>query len=229
MNNPYEGLPSLVLKRAVPIAAYEAERGSQEGGAVELSVVQALEQLFGTARASGGDEDGAMLTVAAVDHLTKLDVIHLQEELDLRCARSRARSFGVDAVREALYDDCFNEIIRQVTIGCPERGLLLAQLRDELHETNDSFDVLFTSASQFGARKTIERDLKRTMQRDLETLLRDVAAMENRVNEIKAKYDGLEKRFIERRAAEEKRHQEEVTFIKKGNSQLTNEIKRLST
>lgn len=230
MHSPYtDSKDSLVLRVSLPSSRYDALRKEDGNDAMhgELSVTAALEKLFPPKPV--GDVDGEpMVSVATTDHLSKLDVIHLQEELEKRCSAARARAFGVDDTREHLYDDCFNEIIRQVAVGCPERGLLLAQLRDEFRETNESYDVLFESASQFGARKTIERDLKRTMQRDLETLLKEVAVLENKVNEVKAKYDGLEKRFIERRAGEEKRHQEEVQFLKKGNLQLTNEIKRLT-
>merc|ERR1711991_682639 len=128
---------------------------------------------------------------------------------------------------EAIYKDCFDELIRQITCTCPERGELLAELQAEVAETQRTYDMLFESACQYGARKAIERD-KRTMSAQADELNKDVLRLENRVNEMRAKYEGLEKRFQERRMADQKKHEEEVNFIKKGNQQLITEIKRLT-
>jgi hypothetical protein len=40
---------------------------------------------------------------------------------------------GICPVREELYSQCFDELIRQITINCAERGLLLLRVRDEVH------------------------------------------------------------------------------------------------
>lgn len=42
----------------------------------------------------------------------------------------QARKFGVCPIREELYSQVFDEIIRQVAVDCPERGLLLMRVRD---------------------------------------------------------------------------------------------------
>jgi dynein light intermediate chain len=226
------GQESLVLRELVPTASVQAHRADREALAErvasdESAAVDVLEHLFPSFDA--GESDGAPMTsVASTSHLSKLDVIHLQEELDRRCKESNARPFGVCPVRESIYKDCLDEIIRQVTVTCPERGELLAELQSEVGETQRTYDMLFESACQYGARKAIERDLKRTMNQQLEDLTKSVAILENRVHEMRAKYEGLEKRFQERRVADEKKHHEEVAFIKKGNQQLTAEIKRLT-
>ena len=136
---------------------------------------------------------------------------------------------GVCPIREALYGEALDELIRQCAVLCPERGELLGQLRDEVRETNATYDLLFDASCQYAVRKAIERDLKRTMQAQLGELELETGILQNRVNELRAKRDGIKKRFEERRAAEEKKHQEEVTFLKKGNQQLTQEIKRLTS
>ena len=66
------------------------------------------------------------------------------------------------------------------------------------------------------------------MMKERDTLAREVAIMDNRVKEMRAKLQGIEKRIQERRDATAKNHAEEVAFIKKGNQQLTQEIKRLT-
>ena len=61
---------------------------------------------------------------------TRVDVINLQEELDKRLQQRQARETGICPIREELYAQCFDELIRQVTINCAERGLLLLRVRD---------------------------------------------------------------------------------------------------
>lgn len=48
----------------------------------------------------------------------------------------------------------------------------------------------------------------------------DKRDLEKQVNELKARIEQIEKRNAEQRAAEEKKHAEEITFYKKTNQQL---------
>ena len=54
---------------------------------------------------------------------------------------SQARETGICPVREELYAQCFDELIREVTINCAERGLLLLRVRDEMHMTIAAYQV----------------------------------------------------------------------------------------
>jgi dynein light intermediate chain len=49
---------------------------------------------------------------------TKADVLILQKELDKRLQLRQARETGICPVREELYAQCFDELIRQITINC---------------------------------------------------------------------------------------------------------------
>lgn len=81
---------------------------------------------------------------------TRLDVINLQEQLDHRLLQRQARETGIDPVREELYGQCFDELIRQVTINCAERGLLLLRVRDEIRMTIAAYQTLYESSIAFG-------------------------------------------------------------------------------
>ena len=48
----------------------------------------------------------------------------------------------------------------------------------------------------------------------------DKRDLERQVNELKAKCEAIEKREAERRAVEEKKHAEEIQFLKRTNQQL---------
>ena len=80
--------------------------------------------------------------------------LHLQQKLKERQARMK----GICDVRYEIYDEAFNELIRQVTINCPERGLLLMKVRDEMKITTASYRALYESSVVFGVRKQVQAD-----------------------------------------------------------------------
>lgn len=152
---------------------------------------------------------------------TRMDVVHLQEQLDLKLQQRQARETGICPVRRELYSQCFDELIREVTINCAERGLLLLRVRDEIRMTIAAYQTLYESSVAFGMRKALQAEQgKSDMERkiaDLETEKRD---LERQVNEQKAKCEATEKRESERRQVEEKKHNEEIQFLKRTNQQL---------
>ena len=83
----------------------------------------------------------------------------LFKALDVKIKEREAREKGICPVREELYSQCFDEIIRQVTIECPERGLLLLKVRDEIKNTISSYRTLYESAILFGIRKQLEAEV----------------------------------------------------------------------
>ena len=56
---------------------------------------------------------------------TRLDVIELQERLDTKLGQRQARETGICPVRRELYEQAFDELIRQVTINCSGAGCAL--------------------------------------------------------------------------------------------------------
>ena len=52
---------------------------------------------------------------------TKADVLQLQEDLDNKLQQRQARETGICPMREELYAQCFDELIREITINCAER------------------------------------------------------------------------------------------------------------
>lgn len=152
---------------------------------------------------------------------TRLDVINLQEQLDMRLQQRQARETGICPVRRELYSQCFDELIRQVTINCAERGLLLLRVRDEIRMTIAAYQTLYESSVAFGMRKALMAEQgKADMEKKVQELEEDKRDLERQVNELKAKIEQIEKRNTEQRAVEEKKHSEEIQYLKKTNQQL---------
>eukprot|EP00744_Colponema_vietnamica_P019070 GILI01026959.1.p1 GENE.GILI01026959.1~~GILI01026959.1.p1 ORF type:complete len:309 (-),score=86.08 GILI01026959.1:67-993(-) len=202
-----------------------------------LTAVDALAALFpptpaastsGLPSHSEDGESGPIVNVARLDHADRMDVINLQERILQLLEEGKAKPVGICPVREGVYDSAFEELIRQTAVLCPERGLLISELRNEMRETDTTYDLLFDTACQYAVRKAISRDLGRTMLQETAEIGAEVRTAENRVSELRAKYEGQQKRAAETRAAAQKVHEEEIAFIKRGTQQLTQEIKRLT-
>ena len=84
-----------------------------------------------------------------------MDVINLQDELDKRLQARQARETGICPIREELYAQCFDELIRQITIQCAERGFLLVRVRDEIKMTIQAYQTLYESSIAYGMRKAL--------------------------------------------------------------------------
>lgn len=84
------------------------------------------------------------------------DVVQLKEELQKALEHRQARPEGICPIRQELFAQAFDEIIRQVTINCPERGLLLMRVRDEHIMTLAAYQTLYHSSNVFGMRKMLE-------------------------------------------------------------------------
>jgi len=157
---------------------------------------------------------------------TRLDVINLQEQLDHMLQKRQARETGICPVRRELYSQCFDELIRQVTINCQERGLLLLRIRDEIRMSIAAYQTLYESSVAFGMRKALQEEQGKT---DMETKIKELedekAHLEQQVTELKAKCEMIEKHEAEQRAMEERKHAEEIAFLKKTNVQLKVSIK----
>jgi len=57
---------------------------------------------------------------------------------------------------------CADELIRQVTINCSERGLLLLRVRDEIRMTIAAYQTLYESSVAFGMRKALQAEQGKT-------------------------------------------------------------------
>ena len=110
---------------------------------------------------------------------TRLDVVNLQESLDRKLQQRQARETGICPVREELYAQCFDEVIRQVTINCAERGLLLLRVRDEVRMTIAAYQTLYESSIAFGMRKALTAEHTK-------------AELNNKVRTLEAEREDLE-------------------------------------
>lgn len=163
------------------------------------------------------------------DPATRLDVISLQEKLDKKLSERKARETGICPVREELYSQCFDELIRQVTLDSPERGLLLMRTRDEVKMTIDAYKTLYSSSVTFGIKKQLRAEQGiPSLEEQASALTETNSHLELEVQELRSKLEIIEKREAERRTAEEKKRKEELDFLKYQGQHLDSFTKQMN-
>ena len=141
----------------------------------------------------------------------------------------QARESGICPVREELFSQCFDEIIRQVTLNEPERGLLLLRVRDEIKMTIAAYQTLYQSSVTFAMRKQLQAEHgKAGLEKNIEDLETKKTKLENKVIELKSKIEAIEKRNRERRDVEVKKRDQEIEFLKYQESHLSKFLKSIA-
>jgi dynein light intermediate chain, axonemal len=150
----------------------------------------------------------------------------LFKALDEKIRERQAREKGICPVREELYAQCFDEIIRQVTIESPERGLLLLRVRDEIRMTISSYQTLYDSAILFGIRKQLQAESgKEEYKKKLEELEDKKIKLTNDKIRLENQLKAIEKRIREKNEIETQRRESEATFLRQQNDNLEKFLK----
>ncbi len=83
------------------------------------------------------------------------DVYELQTQLDNSLQNEQARETGICPLREKIYNEFFEELIRQITINCSQRGILLTKIRNEFRSIIENFQKLYISSLAYGIRESL--------------------------------------------------------------------------
>ena len=146
---------------------------------------------------------------------SRVDVARLREVLDQTLMERQARESGICPVREELYSQCFDEIIRQVTLSEPERGLLLLRIRDEARMTIAAYQTLYLSSSNYAMRKQVQSEHgKQDLEQRIVDAKQEKQKLTNKVTELTARKIAVNKRNQERREVDRHKREEELKFLK---------------
>lgn len=145
----------------------------------------------------------------------------VQRKLDAELVDRQARPSGLCSIREELYSQTFDEVIREVTLLCPERGLLLLRVRDELRMTISGYRTLYESSTAFGTRKLrAATEGMEDLQKQVEHLEQECARSRARVAEATSAVAGVERKWEQRRAKAEERRKAELQHLLFQNGEL---------
>ena len=110
---PHRGAPGVGTSGGAPGGGpHRGAPGGAPGGPPLCTTEDIINSILPPREWSEGGQVWAQ--TVSTQPATRADVITLQDELDKRLRRTKARNYGICPVREELYSQCFDELLRQV-------------------------------------------------------------------------------------------------------------------
>jgi dynein light intermediate chain len=136
--------------------------------------------------------------------VTRAEVVNLSDNLKRHLELDGARENGVCPIRENLYDECFHELIRQITINCLERGILLMRIKNETAMTINTYKILYESCISYGMRTFISAEKEKNINR------KKIYILEDECQSLEENIKELEKNLEEKKIQDKKEHDKAV-------------------
>ena len=165
---------------------------------------------------------------ASAIQTSRLDVIKLEEQLDHLLKERKARDKGICPIRSALYEDCMNEMIREVALDLRERGILLKEVKDELEQSIAAYNALYEAAVAHGVRSAIHGEQnKNELKAENDRLEQEIQAFEDKIKELNNRLVEAEKNDREETEAKTREHVETVAKLKAENVELRKKLEEM--
>jgi dynein light intermediate chain len=175
----------------------------------KYSVKDALNRLLPPKKIN--DKDQEWVQYVTCTPVTKPDVVNLQENLERRLQTEQARETGICPIREKLYTECFDELIRQITLNCLERGILLTRIKKELNMTVNSYQSLYESSIAYGIRTLLlAEEEKKKLGDEISKIEKECEDLEVEIQEIDFKIKEHKENDDKNRKEAKLRHIEEI-------------------
>ena len=175
----------------------------------KYSVKDALNRLLPPKRIT--DKEQEWVQYVTCTPVAKVDVVNLQENLDRRLQTEQARETGICPIREKLYTECFDELIRQITLNCLERGILLTRIKKELNMTVNSYQSLYESSIAYGIRTLLlAEEEKKKLKDEIDKIENECEELETEIIEIDTKLKEHKETDDKNRQAAKLKHIEEI-------------------
>jgi dynein light intermediate chain len=194
----------------------------------DYSLKDALNKILPPKKLKTGEQ--MWVQYVSCNPVTKAEVINLYDGLREHLKNENARMFGLCPIREKLYDETFYELIRQITINCLERGILLMRIKTEADMTINTYLTLYESSIAYGMRMFLIVEQQKKIYKE------KISKLEDECEALTKYINDMEKLLKEKKEKDEKEHnkilEEHEHFVKdyrRMNNFLKSDIKdRLS-
>ena len=190
----------------------------------KYSVKDALNRLLPPKKIT--DKDQEWVQYVTCTPVAKADVVNLQENLDRRLQTEQARETGICPIREKLYTECFDELIRQITLNCLERGILLTRIKKELNMTVNSYQSLYESSIAYGIRTLLlAEEEKKKLSDEIGKIEKECEDLEVEIQEIDFKLKEHKETDDKNRQALKLKHIEEIEENRKKGKLIKDQLR----
>ena len=171
--------------------------------------------------------DGALDYVQhlSTQQTSRSDIIALEEQLENLIKTRKARMTGIDPIKSQLYDECFNEVIRQVAVDSTERASLLICIRDEIKESIDGYEKQYESITAHSIRSAIHKEQnKNALIKENEKLEAEIKAFEDRIADLKKRTEDAEANDAADSETKKKDHLEKLAQLRAENAAIRKKL-----
>ncbi|KAL5969409.1 33 kDa inner dynein arm light chain axonemal [Taenia solium] len=150
-----------------------------------------------------------------------MELAGLLNDLRMTLHQRAARARPLCHVREDLLRCLARELLRQLIIDCPERGLLFKQVLEEHYKYIESYKVLMQHNDAFMCRKNLQAfHTKSTQLTRIQYLEDEIDVLKHQAKALKEAAERLEKKYQEDRIRAENQRQNEIRYLRQLGEQL---------
>jgi len=157
----------------------------------------------------------------SLSQASRWDLYAFEDELLAKNRLLSVNKFGISRMEAQLNFLYLDELVRQETLSCAERGLLVQTIRQELHSYVDLYEDVIASANNFFLRHS------RVALKAIDELQEQLSKLEEQKHDLEQELDILEvvlnqsKRLAQvRMETDMKLYEDEMLCIKRSNQQL---------
>jgi dynein light intermediate chain len=202
-----------------PVAADDPEQGQKRKplavtAGVDQMTREVVNSLFPPTEFT---EDGVRYTQqVSISSVGRSDVQKFRAQLTHLLAARTARPTGVCLIRSGIHSQCFDEVVRQVTVDNSARGRLLNRVRDHYRMMVHAHRELYATTLDWGHCKMTQVDLGMPDLQVYQNELREkTRTLELQANDFQIKLENLEKKLAEMKSLKEKDRADEIAFLKR--------------
>ncbi|ORC90573.1 putative 33 kDa inner dynein arm light chain, axonemal [Trypanosoma theileri] len=206
---------------------------SYPGGAVlpalmsKLSDVERLLYTMLPPKQTVNKETGeTIMQFVSVEPSSRVEVAELHQRLIQRLQERAARNSGICPIRREIYAEVFDELIREITLEEPVRGILLLRVRDELYQSLAAHRSLSERAMYYASKQRVEalKGMDELRQR-ITQLEKEKAELIVKRKTASLREEQLRRAIEEENIARNKAWQDELGYYRRSNRQLSQRIK----
>ncbi|CAF1044021.1 unnamed protein product [Rotaria sp. Silwood1] len=139
---------------------------------------------------------------------TITDVYNLQKNLDRRLKLSQALEVGLCNHRRKIYNECFDELVRQITIECSERGILLSRIRNTYRQMMNDYLNNYLSANAYAMRTfLLNEEIKIKLNNQIDHLQYDIEQIKKELINAEDHFENILKLYSKFKSTNEYRYE----------------------
>ncbi|KAG6969011.1 hypothetical protein JG688_00005529 [Phytophthora aleatoria] len=152
---------------------------------------------------------------------TRTETQRFQETFDQLLEQYQARAHAICPVREKFFLQVFEELVREVACECPERGLVLLRVHNELQLTIEAHQTLYHNSIAYGRQKAVQAEAGvGELEKEIGRLKAEQESLVSRKKELEHKVMFLEEQHSEEEKKRQLRHAHTVHFLQTQRQEL---------